>query len=74
MKPFWKSRKFMIAMVDAVAGLLALLMGRFLSPEDAGLVLQTWALLQPVILVWIGSIAYEDGQALRAGDHPSQRG
>ena len=73
MKPFWKSRKFLIAMIDAGAGLLTLYVARFLQLEDAKLVISTFALLQPVLLVWIGSIAYEDGQALRAGVHPAQK-
>jgi len=72
MKPIYKSRKFLIAMVDAVAGLLALYVARFLQPEDARLVIQTYALIQPVLLVWIGSIAVEDAAAIKAGTHPSQ--
>jgi len=73
MKPIWKSRKFLIAMVDAFAGLLALYVARFMQPEDAQLLIQTYALIQPVLLVWIGSIAFEDGAAIRAGTHPSQK-
>ena len=70
MKPFYKSRKFLIALFDMIAGLLTLVAGRFLTPEDANFVLQLWRLAQPVILVWIGAIAYEDGQAMKAGIHP----
>ena len=73
MKPFYKSRKFMIAVVDMIAGLLTLIVGRFLPPEDAQFVLQIWGYAQPVILVWIGAIAHEDGQALKAGAHPVQK-
>ena len=73
MKPFWKSRKFLIAIVDAVAGLLALYVARFLQPEDAKLVLATYAIIQPVLLIWIGSIAWEDSAALKAGVHPAQK-
>ena len=73
MKPFYLSRKFLIAIVDACAGLLALYVTRFLSPEDAKLVIQTYALIQPVLFVWIGSIAAEDAAALKAGAHPSQK-
>ena len=72
MKPIYKSRKFLIAMVDALAGLLALYVARFLQPEDAKLIIQTYALIQPVLLVWIGSIAVEDAAAIKAGTHPSQ--
>ena len=72
MKPFYKSRKFSIAIIDAFAGLLALYVTRFLTPDDAKLLIQTYALIQPVLLVWIGSIAAEDAAALKAGVHPSQ--
>jgi hypothetical protein len=66
MKPFYKSRKFLIAVVDAGAGLLSLYVSQFL-PTHKDLILQTWAFLQPVVVVWIAAIAYEDGQAMRAG-------
>jgi len=72
-KPIWKSRKFLIAIIDAITGLLALFITRFLQPEDAQLVIQTWALMQPVLLVWIGSIAVEDAASIKAGTHPSQK-
>ena len=73
MNTLLKSRKFWIAIIDAAAGLLALYVTRFLQPEDAQMVIQTWALIQPVLLVWIGSIAVEDAAALKAGTHPSQQ-
>ena len=73
MKPFYKSRKFMIALVDMIAGILALVVGRFMQPEDAEFILRMWGLMQPLLLVWIGSIAYEDGQAMKAGIHPVQK-
>ncbi|WP_455219843.1 hypothetical protein [Kaarinaea lacus] len=73
MKPIYKSRKFLIAVVDMIAGILALVVGRFMQPDDAQFVLQLWGYAQPVILVWIGAIAYEDGQAMKAGIHPQQK-
>ena len=73
-KPFWKSRKFIVMAIDAVAALLALYMVRLLPPEEAALVIQTWAIIQPVMLAVILGIAYEDGKALQAGTHPSQSG
>lgn len=73
MSRFTKSRKFWIAVLDMIAGLIALYSGRFLSPDDARLIIQTWALMQPVLAVWVGSIAYEDGKALSAGVHPKQK-
>jgi len=68
-----KSRKFWIAIVDMVTGLLALYVTRFMSDADAQLVIQTWALMQPVILVWIDSIAAEDFAQIKAGTHVSQQ-
>ena len=73
MKPFYKSRKFMIAVVDMIAGLLAIIVGRFMQPDDAQFIMQIWGFMQPVLLVWIGAIAYEDGQAMKAGIHPAQK-
>ena len=66
MKPFYKSRKFLIAVVDMIAGLLALYVGQFL-PEYEDLILQTWGYAQPVVLVWIAAIAWEDTAAMKAG-------
>jgi len=66
MKPFYKSRKFLIAVADAFAGLLALFLGQFL-PEHKEFVLQVWVYIQPVVAIWIAAIAYEDGQAMRSG-------
>ena len=66
MKPFYKSRKFLIAIVDAFSGLLALFVSQFV-PQYAELVISAWGFLQIPIGVWIAAIAYEDGQAMRSG-------
>ena len=66
MKPIWKSRKFLIAVVDAFTGLLALFATQFF-PQYAELVISTWGFLQIPVGVWIAAIAYEDGQAMRSG-------
>lgn len=72
-KPFYRSRKFMVMALDAIAALLALYMVRLLPPAEAALVIQTWAIIQPVMLAVIVGIAWEDSSALKAGSHPSQR-
>jgi len=73
MKPFYKSRKFLITVLDAVAGLLALVVTRFTQPDDAQFILQIWGLMQPVLLAWILAIAWEDAAAMKANAHPSQQ-
>lgn len=72
-KSIWKSRKFLTMLVDAVVSLIALYVTQFLPPEQASLVIQTVAIVQVPVLGYIASTAYEDGQALRAGAHPSQQ-
>ena len=62
----------MITILDAVAGLLTLIVSRFLQPEDAKFILQIWALIQPVIVAWVLAIAWEDSAALKANTHPFQ--
>lgn len=66
MKSIYKSRKFWIVILDAFSGLLALFVSQFL-PAQKDFILQVWAYLQPVVVFWVGAIAYEDGQAMRAG-------
>ena len=72
-KPIWKSRKFLIVMVDAIVGFAALLATRYMTPEDARFLGAMWAIWQPAVLVYIGSIAWEDSAAIKAGTHPSQQ-
>ena len=54
------SRKFWLAMTDAVASTALLLATRYLSPADVEMVKQIVIIYQPVILALIGSIAWED--------------
>ncbi len=63
MSPFallFQSRKFLLALVDAVISIAALVLTRFLSPGDVEFVLKIVAVLQPVIVLVIYGIAKED--------------
>lgn len=55
-----RSRKFLLAMADAIASSVLLLATRYLSPSDLDFVKQIVVIYQPVIVILIGSIAYED--------------
>lgn len=54
------SRKFWITMTDALVSTILLLATRYLSPADLDFVKQIVVIYQPVVIVLIGSIAYED--------------
>ena len=71
-KPFYKSRKFVILALDAVAALATLWVAQLLPEESAALALQTLAVLQPVVFAVVIGIAVEDSAALKAGSHPAQ--
>ncbi len=72
-KPIYRSRKFLVAMIDGGIGLAALLISRFMTPEDAKFLAAIWALWQPVVIIYIGSVAWEDSAAIKAGTHPNQQ-
>ena len=63
----WKSRKFWIAVSDAVVSLLGLWVGVLLIPERAELVVATIALIQIPVAVLINSIAQQNVAALQNG-------
>jgi len=54
------SRKALIATVDAVCSVGAILVTRYFSPDDTTMTLAIIAILQPLVIVWINSIATED--------------
>ena len=60
------SRKFWIAMLDAIIALATLWIGQLFSPETQKMILQTLAILQPVFLTVIASIAHEDAAQIKA--------
>ena len=62
-----KSRKFWIAIADAVVLLIGLWVGVLLIPERAELVIATLAIIQVPVAVLINSIAQQNVAALNAG-------
>lgn len=60
------SRKFWLAVVDAVGSSVLLLVTRYLSPPDVELVKQLIVIIQPVIVAIIAAIAWEDTAAIRS--------
>ncbi len=60
-----KSRKFLVLLLDTTVSLVLYFSAKYLAAgavEDIKTVILT---LQPVVLVLIGAIAYEDGQAMK---------
>ena len=71
MKPnIFKSRKFWIAVTDAVVSVIGLWVGFLLVPERAELVVATIAIIQVPVYVLINSIAQQNVAALSAGFTP----
>jgi len=62
----WNSRKVRVALVDAFFSTVTVLATALLSPAHTELALTVVAIWQPVFVVVIGGIAYEDGQQKRA--------
>jgi hypothetical protein len=70
MNPFQgllRSRKFWVAMFDLGVSLVLYFSGKYLAPAVADDIKFVIAAIQPVFLLVIGGIAYEDGQAKRGG-------
>ena len=61
-----RSRKFLLAVIDAIAGILGLWVGTLATQETATLIMATWGALQPVFIAVIAMIAYEDKAKLEA--------
>ena len=72
MSRLFKSRKFLVLLVDSGFGLAALLVAFFIKDQAVTvLVASVFAILQPVFIGVVASIAYEDGKQIEAGSHPS---
>lgn len=69
-KPWYKSRKNIILIVDTFAAILALLVGRFMTPEDAKLILAVWGAMQPAIIMVIWGIVSEDNSRRLNSPYP----
>ncbi len=69
MNPFQallKSRKFLVLLLDTVVSLALYFSAKYLAAGAVEDIKTVIVALQPVALVLIGAIAYEDGQAMKA--------
>ena len=67
-----RSRKFWLAVLDAVIATIGVVTTAILSPEQVDQVLLLVGIWQPVFVALIAGIAYEDGKAKGAGNHITQ--
>ena len=73
MNPFaglLRSRKFWLLMLDTAISMATYFVTKYAAPALADDVLYFIGAIQPVFVVLIGAIAYEDGQAKKAGNFP----
>ena len=61
-----KSRKFLVLALDTVVSLVLYFSVKYLAAGAVEDIKTVIVALQPVALVLIGAIAYEDGQAMKA--------
>lgn len=66
-----RSRKFWLMILDVVVSIATYIAGNLLGEQAREMVLWLIGLLQPVFVAIITAIAYEDGQAKRAGNFPA---
>ena len=69
MNPFQallKSRKFLVLLLDTTVSLVLYFSAKYLAAGAVEDIKTVILALQPVVLVLIGAIAYEDGQAMKA--------
>ena len=69
MNPFQallKSRKFLVLLLDTTVSLVLCFSAKYLAAGAVEDIKTVILALQPVVLVLIGAIAYEDGQAMKA--------
>jgi hypothetical protein len=69
MNPFQallKSRKFLVLLLDTTVSLVLYFSAKYLAAGAVDDIKTVILALQPVVLVLIGAIAYEDGQAMKA--------
>ena len=59
-KPFYKSRKFLTAMLDVVVSVALFFVGKYVLPMYAEDIIFLIGILQPVFVAVIAGIAWED--------------
>ncbi len=67
LKALLQSRKFWVLILDTVVSLITYFSTKYLAPAAVDDVKMLIAALQPIALMLIVSIAYEDGQNVKAG-------
>ena len=72
MVPLWKSRKFLLTVLDVVISLIVYFTGRYVAEFYAKDVLFLIGVLQPVFVAIIVAIAVEDAALKRSGLFPKQ--
>lgn len=72
MSKLFKSRKFLLVLLESVIISVTVCLQRFLAPGDVEFVLAVLAPITAVITAMIIGIAMEDSAALKAGSHPNQ--
>ena len=72
MVPLWKSRKFLLTILDVAVSLITYFVGRYVAEFYAKDVLFLIGSLQPVFVAIIVSIAVEDAALKRSGLFPKQ--
>ena len=73
MKSLRHSRKFWLAVIDAVVTIAVLWAGVLVAPDQVELVVATILAIQAPFAVLINGIAKEDAAALQAGVHHKQK-
>ncbi len=66
-RALFRSRKFLLLLLDVVVNSTVYVVSKYAAPVLAEDILFFVGLQQPVWVALIGAIAYEDGQAKRAG-------
>ncbi len=61
-----RSRKFLVMLLDTTVSLVLYFSAKYLAAGAVEDIKTVILALQPVVLVLIGAIAYEDGQAMKA--------
>jgi uncharacterized membrane protein len=67
MLQLWQSRKFRAAVLDAVFGIVLLVIANFVPGDKQDLFLQVFLIIQPVVVMYILGTAWEDSAAKRGG-------
>jgi len=73
MVPLWKSRKFLLTILDVAISLIVYFVGRYVADFYAKDILFLIGALQPVFVSIIIAISIEDAALKRAGLFPSKR-